>query len=457
MMMRKISLILGFIILQLANINAQDGIILDKIIATVGGEILLLSELEENLALAQSQNPSLPENAKCIFLSQLLSQKLLVNQAKLDSLEVTDAEVDGQMNARFDQILAMMNGDPKQFEDYYGITISEAREKLRVDMRNQLLAQRMQREIINSVQITPKEVKQFFNNVPRDSLPYFNAEVEIGEIVYLPKPNDDEEERAKNLANELRAEIVNKGANFSEIASKYSHDFGSARLGGDLGWQKRGEFVPEFEAAAYTMEKGEISEVVKTEFGYHIIQLIERLGNRIHTRHILIQPRITEDDMNLAVQKLEEIKELIETDSITFSQAVKKYSTDKASSYFNNGLLSNPSTGNTFFETAQLDSDIYFAIDTMEVGQVSQPIKFVSDRQEAAFRLVQLVSMTEPHRASLELDYSKIKTAALEEKKAKYTVEWIENTISRTHIKIDEDFKDCEELEMWNNNKRKNP
>lgn len=451
-MLRITCVLVGLFCLTFHTTNAQDRPVLDKIIAIVGGEILLQSELQENLALAEEQNGVLPENADCLFLNQLLSQKLLVNQARLDSIEIADAEIEGQLDARFSQILNLMNNDPKQFLDYYGMTITEAREKLRGDMKSQMLAQRMQQQIIADIKITPSEVISFFNQIPTDSLPYFNSEVEIGEIVYFPKPSKEEKQRAKDFAKELRKRVVEGGENFSELAAKHSDDPGSARIGGDLGWQQRGQFVPEFEASAYTLEAGEISEVVETEFGYHVIQLIERLGNRIHTRHILVQARIKEADLELALTELNKVKALIDSDSITFSKAVKKYSSDKAQSYFNSGLMSNPNNGSSFFETSELDVNIYFTIDTMKRGNVSSPIQVLSPRNEVSYKLVKLVSMTEPHRASLKEDYSKIKTAALEEKKANYVVEWVEETISNTHIKLDEPYKDCEALKPWMNN-----
>ncbi len=455
--MQKIMIALGLIGLFLQPVNAQEGEVLDKIIAIVGGEILLKSELEENLALAKEQSGVLPDNAECIFLNQLLTQKLLVNQARLDSVLVADEEVEIQMDARFDQILNLMNNDPKQFLDFYGMTISEAREKLRVDMKDQMLAQRLQQQVVADMEITPSEVINFFNSIPTDSLPYFNSEVEVGEIVFYPEPSEEESERAKTLAQDLRSQVVNDGINFSELASKYSDDPGSARLGGDLGWQQRGQFVPEFEAAAYTLEKGEISEVVETEFGFHIIQLLERLGNRIHTRHILIQPRIKAADLEKAKKEMEKVARQIQTDSITFSRAVKKYSSDKVQSYHNDGLMTNPANGTSFFETSELDVDIYFTIDTMEVGQVSSPIEVISPRNEVSYVLVRLVSMTEPHKANLETDYSKIKMAALEEKKAKSMVKWVSETISSTHVILDKNFDGCGVLDPWRNGGLANP
>jgi peptidyl-prolyl cis-trans isomerase SurA len=442
----------AFCLLSFGTQAQEAPFVLDKIIAVVGGEILLKSELDENIALAESQSGTLPEGADCYVLNQLLTQKLLVNQAKLDSIPVSEGEVENQLNARFDQILAMMGNDPDQFEEYYGMTIPQAREKLRVDMRDQLLAQRMQRQIMENVRVTPSEVTAFFEGIPTDSLPYFNAEVEVGEIVHFPEPSEEERQRAQEKAEKLRTQIVDEGANFAELAQKHSDDLGSGRLGGDLGWQQRGQFVMEFEAAAFSLQPGEMSEVVESEFGFHIIQLLERLGNRIHTRHILVKPRITEEDMDAALAKLEEARSLISSDSISFTQAVKKYSTDKVQSFYNGGLMINPLHGQTFFETGELDVDVYFTIDTMQVGQIGTPFRFTNERGEEAFRMVKLISMAEPHQASLVMDYNKIKTAALEEKKTKELVRWVEETIRRTSITLDEDYHGCAILGIWRTN-----
>jgi len=455
--MLRTTFIIGLLSILMLPMQAQDGIVIDKIIAKVGGEILLKSELEENLALAEEQSGVLPDGAESLILNQLLGQKLLINQARLDSVLVSPEEVDGQLDARFSQILNLMGNQPEQFEEYYGISISEAREKLRADMENQLLAQRMQQQVTANVEITPSEVKAFFNRIPADSLPFFNSEVEIGEIVFYPEASDEEKTRAKNAANDFRTQIVDSGADFAELASKNSEDFGSARLGGDLGWQTRGQFVPEFEAAAFTLEIGQVSEVVETEFGFHVIQLIERLGNRIHTRHILIQPKITDADLEKAVSELNRARRLLATDSLNFNQAVKRYSSDKSQSFHNGGLMTNPNNGTTFFETSELDVDIYFTIDTMQVGQVSSPLKVMSPRNEVSYVMVKLVSMTEPHRASLASDYDKIKKAAINEKEMQIMEDWIQNAIKNTHTHLSSEYREVEVLAPWMKDKAKNP
>ncbi len=429
---------------------AQAQQIVDEIIANVGTEVALLSDLEEQYALLLAQKGTLPPDARCAIMEQLLTQKLLVNQAKLDSVEVSDEEVEAQLNARIEQILSYMNNDVRQFEEYYGQSIGEVKEAFREDLRDQMLAERMRSQIVADITVTPSEVIEFFNHIPYDSLPYFNSEVEVSEIVVKPQPNEQEKAAARAQLETLRQRIVEGGEDFGELARKYSDDFGSARLGGDLGWAKRGKFVPEFEAAAYNLEPGEISGVVESEFGYHLIQLLERRGNQIHTRHILIKPRITQEDVARAVALLDSVRMLVLFDSLTFSEAVKRFGYKDVQSYNNDGRMVNPRTGNTFFEIADLDPDIYFAIDTLEVGGITRPFTFTAPNGEKWVRIVKLESRSEPHRASLALDYAKIRKAAIEAKKNEYLYNWVMRTIRNTYIHIDGRFLQmCPNLRQW--------
>ncbi|RME05579.1 MAG: peptidylprolyl isomerase [Bacteroidetes bacterium] len=430
--------------------------VLDKVIAKVGSEYVLLSELEEQFALLKDQQGTLPPTARCFILDNLLTNKLLINQAKLDSVEVADEEVEAQLNARIDQILEYMGGDIRQFEEYYGQTINEVKENFRDDLRNKLLAERMNQTIMSGITVTPSEVKAFFHNIPKDSLPYFNSEVEVGELVVKPEVSEAEKQKAIAKLEKLRERIVEGGEDFAELAKTFSDDFASARIGGDLGWTKRGKFVPEFEAAAYKLEEGEISPVVETEFGFHIIQLLGRRGNSIHTRHILVKPEITDEDIERTRAKMDSIRQMLVDGTMTFSEAVKKFGYEDVQSYHNDGKMINPATGNTYFEIADLEPDVYFTIDTMEVGEYSNPFTFTDPRGEVFFRIVQLQSRSEPHRASLERDYSKIQTAAIEQKKMTYLQEWIKSKIDETYVYIDDRFKlQCPQLSYWLRDKTK--
>ncbi len=424
--------------------------VIDKVIANVGNEYVLLSELEEQLALiGERQGGKLPPDARCLMLDNLLTQKLLINQAKIDSVAVTDEEVEAQLGARIEQILDYMGGDVNQFEDYYGQSIGEVRETFREDLRNQLLADRMRSKVMEGISVTPSEVKAFFKKIPRDSLPYFNSEVEIGEIVMKPQINETERRKAIEKLEAIRKRIVEGGESFEELAKKYSDDFASARIGGDLGWTKRGKFVAAFEAAAYKLDDNEISEVVESEFGFHLIQLLGRRGNSISTRHILVKPEITDADLELTMHKLDSVRQLLVTDSTSFSKAVKYYGYKEVQSYNNDGKLVNQASGNNFFEIGDLEPSIYFTIDTMKVGEFSKPFSYTDSRGETFYRIVQLQSRSQPHVASLEKDYAKIQTAAIEQKKSSQTAKWVEEKVLSTFIRIDQSFLGCAGIYKW--------
>lgn len=422
--------------------------VIDKVVGMVGGEIVLLSEVEEQNALLKAQNPSLGKGLRCDIMDQLLSNKLLVNQAKLDSILVADEEVEEQLNARIERILSYMNGDLEQFEAYYGQTVTQVKEQFREDLRSQLLSERMRAQVLSGVNVTPSEVKNFFNQIPVDSLPYFSSEVEVGEIVYVPKVNAEERQKAITKLEQLREQITTSVTTFEEAAKKFSDD-GSARIGGDLGWAKRGKFVPEFEAAAYQLEQGEISQVVETEFGFHLIQLLERRGNTIRVRHILVRPEITDADLELARNHLDSVRTLIVNDSITFSMAVKRFGDEDVQSFNNDGRMMNPATGNTFYEVADLDPDVYFAIDTLKIGGLTAPFPFASPTGETFYRIVQLQSRTLPHRANLQQDYNKIMLATKDSKQNEFLSEWIQKKVASTYIQIDSRFQECPNLDKW--------
>jgi peptidyl-prolyl cis-trans isomerase SurA len=445
----KPSIFLSALLLSLSSGLFAQTEIIDKIIAAVGGELVLLSELEEQYSLISAQQGGLPPEAKCFILDNIMGQKLLVNQAKLDSVLITDEEVEGQLDARIEQILAYMNNDYRQFEEYYGQTVNQVKDQFRVDLRDQLLAERMQGTVMSSITVTPSEVKTFFESIPKDSLPYFDSEVEVRELVYEPKINEEEQQKALDKIQSLRKRIVDDKEDFAKLAERFSDDFGSARIGGDLGWARRGKFVAEFEAAAYNLEIGEISDVVESPFGYHIIQLLERRGNSIHTRHILVTPEITPTDIKLARAFLDSLRNQIVADSLPFSLALKRHGYKDVQSFHNDGRMVNPATGNTFFEIKDLDPDIYFAIDTLKVGQITKAFPFKSIKGETLFRIVELQSQTPPHKASLELDYSKIQAAAVEEKKSRFINDWIIQRIDATYINIDPRFDECPVLDKW--------
>lgn len=446
MQMKSYTLLL-FILLAFGSLSGQSYLI-DKVVARVGGENILLSEVEDEYAYMVASKAKISANAKCEILKNLIAQKLIVYQAKLDSVEVTEEDVESQLSFRFESILRQMNGDEAFFEDYYGATVNEMKERFREDQRQKLLAEKMQAKLIDNVSITPAEVTAFYNGIPKDSLPYLSSEVELGEIVLQPQVNDVEKKKALDLAVELKDRIA-KGEDFGTLAGKYSEDPESAKRGGDLGFAKRGIYVPEFEAAVFTLQPGETSDVVETEFGFHIIQLMERKGNSVRAKHILITPDITQADRDLAKKMLDSIKVQIEIDSMTFEQAVKKHSLKSMPSYSNNGKMKNPNTGNNYFETKDLDPETYFAIDKLNIGDLSKVVEFKDLKGDKMYRLLKLYSKSKPHQANLKQDYDKISYYAKESKKAQYFNTWIEDKMKKAYIDVDVLYMDCPNLAQW--------
>ncbi len=450
--MKKLVLISFLLFGAFINAFSQQKELIDKVVAKVGDEYILLSEVEEQFAAAKDQKADVSSDYRCLILDQILVSKLILNQAKIDSVLAKDEEVETQLNARFDKILDYMGGKTDQFIEYYGQTPEAMKEQMREDMRDQLIVDKMKQKILSDVTVTPAEVRDFFSKIPKDSLPYFNQEVEIAEIVYKPKANDGEKAKAKAQLEGLREQIVNGKTPFEDLAKKFSQDVGSGRVGGDLGWAKRGKFVPEFEAQAFKLEEGQMSPVFESEFGYHILQLIERRGNTIHCRHILIKPEITEADFELAKNTLDSVRLRImgkTQDSLTFSAAVKQYGDKNTQSFHNDGRLTNPASGNNTFETRDLDPDTYFAIDSMKLGGITAPLEMTSPSGEKQFRLVKLLSKTAPHKANLLQDYNKIQQACVEQKKNEHLIKWIEQQSKNTFINIDPIFKKCTNLSKW--------
>lgn len=418
--------------------------LLDKVVAKVGSEFILLSDIEDQYAYAKKNDPGVSEDIKCVILDNLIAQKIIIYQAKLDSVVVLDEEVEAQLNFRFDNVLRQMNGDEAFFQEYYGATVAEMKERYRDDQKQSILAERMQSQLINKVRITPEEVKAYYNSIHPDSIPYLNSEVELGEIVIAPQVNDEQKEIARKKLDDLRQLIVDGELQFEAVALKYSMDPGSAARGGDLGFQKRGMFVPEFEEALFSLKEGEVSDVVESEYGFHVIKLLERRGNSRRARHILITPELTENDYAKAKSRLDSVKQLLEVDSISFERAVKLYSADDVESYNNNGRMKNRKTGNTFFETSDIeDPDVYLEIIDLKVGEYSNVQEYTSPDGSKRYRLLQLQSITKPHKANLTQDYDKIKNFAKESKKAEYFQNWLIEKKKSTYVKITKGYDKC--------------
>ncbi|MBC8486503.1 MAG: peptidylprolyl isomerase, partial [Bacteroidetes bacterium] len=384
---------------------------------------------------------------KCYMFETMLYQKLLLNQAELDSVEVSDVMVESEMDRRLRHYISLF-GSQEKFEEFYKKSIFAFKEELREQVKELMLVENVQQSITKDVNITPSEVKSFFKDIPRDSLPFINSEVEMLQIVKMPPVNPEEVERVKNKLNELRYRILN-GENFATLAILYSEDPGSAKNGGELGMYSRGDLYPEFEAVAFNLKDDKVSELVETEAGFHIIQLIQRRGEFINVRHILIRPKVSSMDLARAKVKLDSIANIIEDGKYTFDEAVVEFSDDPSKN--NGGLLINPMTGTSLFDADQLDPKVFFVIDKLEVGDISTPVQFQTQEGKDAYRILYLKKRTEPHTANLKQDYDKIQEWALEQKKQETITNWIKEKANETYVKINDKYKDCEFTNNWEN------
>jgi peptidyl-prolyl cis-trans isomerase SurA len=414
--------------------------VVDKIVAKVDNHIILKSEVENAYQQALSSGEKLPKG-KCSVLEQLVINKVLAAKAEIDSIEVEDVSVEMQLERRM-QYMCQMYGSCEKLEKVLNTSTTDLKNDLRDQVKEQLMVQKMQGEIVNNIEITPAQVKKYFGSIPQDSIPFLSAEVQVGEIVRFPEINRQEKLRIKEKLLDIKTKIL-EGANFGELAKLYSEDYGSAKQGGELGWYGRGELAPEFEAVALSINEGEIADPIETEFGFHLIQLIERRGNRFSTRHILIRPKPSEDDIKRTIQKMDSIRTLIMKDSMSFEQAAKDYSeevqTRSNASYFKDEM-----TGSSLVPTDALDASVFFVVDTMKVGSITKPFTFRHGQEgKTAIRMLYYKKYIPPHNANVKDDYQKLYTAALNAKKDEAIGTWLKTAVKEVFIDIDTEYTNC--------------
>ncbi|HNW97291.1 MAG TPA: peptidylprolyl isomerase [Bacteroidales bacterium] len=442
--MKKIFLVI-LLALPFNQIFSQDKVI-DQVVAIVGSKMIKLSDIENQYAQYVMQGYIKADTTfKCQLIEELLFQKLLLNQADIDSITVTDTQVETDLDRRLNYFAKQMGGFDA-LEKYYNKTTLEIKADFREIIKNQLLQQQVEAKITDNVKVTPSEVKSFFNNLPVDSIPTISSEVEIGQIIKMPAISDAEKNKAKEKLNGIRDRIL-KGEDFSTLAIMYSEDDGTAAKGGELGFTSRGELDPTFEAAAFKLKEGEISPVVQSKFGYHIIKLIERRGEMINVKHILIIPKVATEDLLKAKLSLDTIYTKIKSDSITFEAAAKKYSDDPSKN--NSGIMVNTETGTSKFEPDQLDVSLFYVIDKLKPGEMSLPVPMKTDEGKQAYRILYLKTRTEPHRANMKEDYDKIQEAALKEKQNEEVKKWIKEKAAITYIHIAKEYLGCDYTYDW--------
>ena len=422
--------------------------LIDKIIAKVDDQIVLKSELEltylQYLANASSENPQL---VRCKVMESLVMNKLLLAKAEADSITVDKEQVDRELTDRMNYFIHSV-GSEKKLEEYYGKTIDQLKADLKKQVKEQLVIKKMQRTITEKVKVTPAEVKKYFNSIPKDSLPYFSTEVEVGQIVKTPLATKQDKLEVRQTLEDLKVKIQ-KGEDFCVLASLYSEDPGSTANCGELGFFPKGSLVPEYEAVAYKLKPGELSTIIETEYGFHLIQLIERRANEINTRHILIKPGSKNTDLTSSVRFLDSLRRKILADSISFEKAAKDNSDDKITKT-NGGFFQDAKNGTSKMSLDAMDAGIFFMIDTMTVGQISEPMTVRLEDGTTAVRILYFKSKTPPHQANLKDDYQKIYQAAMKERENRLLDEWFNKTKSEIFIDIDKEFSSCQILQIPN-------
>ncbi len=423
--------------------------VIDQVVGVVGNKIVMLSDLDAQYQQYLAQGNYANNEIKCQVLDQLLLTRLLVHYATVDSVDVSEGQVDGELEKRIAYFTEQFGGSTEKLEEYYQKSIPEIKDEFRPLIKEQLQAQAMQSKITGKAAASPADVKDYFNSIPKDSLPLINSEIEYAEIAFTITISKQEKERVKQRITEIRERVL-KGEDFSTLAILYSQDNGSAKQGGELGFVPRGQLVPEFEAVAFKLQKGEISQVVETKFGYHIIQLIDRRGEQINVRHILLKPDLGSEDLLKTKEHADSVAYMIRDKQISFEDAAAKYSND-VDTKSSGGNVVNPQSGNTRFETNQVDAMVFFQLDKMKEGEISNPSLVTTKEGTQAYKIFMLKKRSKPHVANLTDDYQRIQQAAMQNRQVKLLDEWIARKRKTTYIRLSPDFNGCADLKKWVN------
>ena len=432
--------------------------VVDKVVAVVGKNIILQSDIENQYIQYRLQGMAdgTGKEVRARILEDLLLQKLMLNQAEMDSITVTDEQVEMQMEQKLRYFIARI-GSQEKMEEQFGKSMSEIKDEVRDAVKDQMLQEQVQMKIMENVIVTPKEVRNFFNDIPKDSLPTIQPSYEIVQIVKRPPVSIDEKLQVKDRLYQIRKRILDGESTFSTMAVLYSEDPGSARQGGELGLTGKGVWANEFEAAAFNLHDGEISDVVETQFGFHIIQLIERRGDAVNCRHILLTAKVPVEALEKAQNQLDSVAGLIRNGDMTFEEACKKFSDDDSKN--NGGFLSNAGTGGNWLSLQDLQAleqeypeykNLAFVISRLEVGELSDPLPMTTNENNDAFRLIMVKRKTEAHQANLKDDYSLIQSWAMSQKRQDAIGKWVKDKAAKAYIRLDETYKNNDFYYDWN-------
>jgi peptidyl-prolyl cis-trans isomerase SurA len=446
-------MILKFITISflfLATISfAQERKVVDKIVAQVGDNIILMSDLEAQKLQAIQAGITVTKEMDCTVLEELMYNELLLNQAKLDSIEVSDEQVDSEMENRL-RVLEEQIGGREKLEQFYGKSVTQIKEEFRPIIKDRLLSQEMERTITADITVTPKEVSDFFSKIPKDSIPLINAQLSFQQIVHYPEITKADKKRAYDQLSEIRKNILG-GKSFDTQARIHSMDPGSAPQGGKI-TASRGMMVPPFEAAVFSLEVGNISDVFESSYGYHIVKLLDRKGDDYVCQHILIIPEYTNEALEYSALKMDSCYALLKENKITWDDAVTRFSNDEMTKQ-NKGIITNPITGEQTWDMEdlnQVDQQIFLLTDNMEKGDITNPNLYVDIyERKQGIRIVRLMDRKPQHLANLKDDYALIKRAAENDKKQRTINNWIKTKIGNAYVRIDESYQDCQFRNPW--------
>lgn len=423
------------------------GELIDGIVAVVGSEPVLYSELATRLEQARQGGGPSGDQFVCAELEDILFERLLLEQARLDSVVVDEGQVQSELDRRIRYFEAQIGGR-EALEEFYGKSVAEIKDDFHDQVADQLLVQTMQRQITGDVRLTPREVERFFNDIPEDSLPYINAEVEYELILRLPKPTEDEERRTRQKLEEFREAVIAGEKDFCTVAILYSQDPGSATDCGELGMVPTGVMVPEFDAVALSLKDGEISQVFKTDFGYHFMQMVERRGEQYNARHVLLQPQVASADLERERQFLDSLARMVRGGQAGFGALAAEHSDDEGSRT-NNGLMVEPASNSQRWPMNELDRETALVLDALEPGEVSEPQLIVQPDGKKAYRLLRLRARTEPHVANLKDDYQMIQQAAEASRRSGEVDEWVSEKVRATYVRFMSGYETCTFRNPW--------
>ncbi len=438
----SISLVFSFLV----GYSQEPGQMIDRIIAEVGNNVIMQSEIEMEYAQMRDKMGIRDDSIKCYILRQKILDYVLLAKGQLDSVEISEDRVNFELEKRIRYFAGQFNGGEKAMEEYYGKSIAQIKEDNRDKIRHSMLIQEMQGKVLRDVKVSPTDIKKLYSEYTKDSLPYYSAEVELAQIIIEPKVSKEAKQIALEKITEIRNRIL-AGEDFNVLALIYSEDKGSAVNGGELGYFSRGDMVPEFEAAAFRLKPDTVSRIIETKYGYHIEKLIDRRGEKINVRHILIRPQIFKADIQKSKEFMDSLVWEIKKGIITFEDAAKKFSSDEATKA-NGGFISESRTGTYRVPIDELEKDIYFKIEELKPGDISEPelITIPGPDRQQAWRVFYLKSEMPPHRANLRDDYQRFQAMAQTQKQQKALNDYIERTRKQIFIKVDNSYKSCKQV-----------